>query len=870
VTFGREVFDAVGAFAEALGERVEDNWLAFGVREGLDRLVIAASDAARPTTIGRWVLMDLDVAREAPTTGELPAAVDRVSCDVRWDGELLGTVEVGTADGRLPAPVVADAVAATLAWPLLRRILERDALADVDVERSGSRLRVSRAGRLLADDEEDAGRALGDWLHDHVGWSLLLGELFGEPGMSSDDFFATARRTARRGRAVGTDGLPVTVELTEPLPALTGSGTGAAVAVTLAGVPLTAVRVPLVDGRLAAHDLRRIVLEQTGFELAVAAVREWVLAASHDPDGGLRPRLRVLGAARRASRTGTAGPLAPGWETAAAEALGAGGGTLLGRAPAAPEGTAASRYAVLPGGARDVLVAAAEAAGEAVVGLPGDAPAGTVHVPWAFAPGAAVRRLGDLSAMAAAEFEQLFATQADPWGYESEYERRKYAQTLSLVPDGVGRALELGCAEGHFTQRLATRVGALTATDISAVALARAAERCRAADNLAFEQLDLFAADLPGGNDLVVVSEMLYYLPDPTRLAEIAAKLAGAVAPGGHLLTAHARAVVDGRGPGFDWDIPFGADSIDRALRRHGGLEPVREIETPAYRIQLLRRAGGRRRRALRRRGERRREGAGEMTPEAAAGFLPDGGDVRRGDGPEPVAAERLPILMYHQVAADGPERSARWRLHPDAFEEQLAWLRDNGFHSVSFAQWRAAVSARRAVPGRPVMLTFDDGYADFHAVAAPLLRRHGFSATVFLVTDRVGGENRWDAELGEALPLMGWNQVAELAGQGFEFGSHSATHRPLVSLSPEAAVRDLARSRLTLTERLGRPPASVCYPYGLVDPVLAQRAGGAGFQYGVTTEERSAWPGDQLLRLPRHEVRGGDPLCRFIAQVTS
>jgi peptidoglycan/xylan/chitin deacetylase (PgdA/CDA1 family) len=788
---------------------------------------------------------------------------------VGWDGELLGTVEVAAADGRLPAPVVADAIAATLAWPLLRRILERDALADVDVERSGSRLRVSRAGRLLADDEEDAGRALGDWLHDHVGWSLFLGELFAEPGMSSDDFFATVRRTPR-GPAVEVGAAEsVAIELTEPIPALRGEGTGAAVAVTLAGVPLTVLRVPLVDGRLAGHDLRRIVLEQTGYELAVAAVREWLLAAAYEPDGGLRPRLRALAAARRAREAPSDGALAAGWEAAAEEALGAGGGTLLGRSPSAPEGTAASRYAVLPGAARDALAAAAEAAGEAVVAVPGEGPAGAVHVPWAFEPGAAVRRLGDLSAMAAAEFEQLFATRADPWGYESEYERRKYAQTLSLVPDRVGRALELGCAEGHFTQRLATRVGALTATDISAVALARAAERCREAGNLAFEQLDLFAADLPGGNDLVVVSEILYYLPDPTRLGEVAAKLAGAVAPGGHLLTAHARAVVDGGGPGFDWDVPFGADSIDRALRRHGRLEPVREIETPAYRIQLLRRNGGRRR-LPRRRGERRREDAGEMTPEAAAGFLPDGGDVRRGDGPEPVAAERLPILMYHQIAADGPERSARWRLHPEAFEAQLAWLRENGFHSLSFAQWRAAVSARRAVPGRPVMLTFDDGYADFHAVAAPLLRRYGFGATVFLVTDHVGDTNRWDAGLGEALPLMGWEQVAELAAQGFEFGSHSATHRPLVSLSPEEAVRDLARSRLALTERLGRPPASVCFPYGLVDPVLAQRAGGAGFQYGVTTEERSAWPADQLLRLPRHEVRGGDPLRRFIAQVTS
>ena len=77
-----------------------------------------------------------------------------------------------------------------------------------------------------------------------------------------------------------------------------------------------------------------------------------------------------------------------------------------------------------------------------------------------------------------ARWESLFAA-PDPWGYSSDYEQTKYEHTLELLPEGpIGRALELACAEGHFTVQLAPRVGTLVAADIAAKALERAAERC--------------------------------------------------------------------------------------------------------------------------------------------------------------------------------------------------------------------------------------------------------------------------------------------------------------------------------------------------------------------------------------------------------
>ena len=111
----------------------------------------------------------------------------------------------------------------------------------------------------------------------------------------------------------------------------------------------------------------------------------------------------------------------------------------------------------------------------------------------------------------------------------------------------------------------------------------------------------------------------------------------------------------------------------------------------------------------------------------------------------QPVAAvgttAALPILLYHRVATDGPPELGRYRVSPDAFEEQLRLLARSGYRGITLAEWGRALRARRPVDGRAVALTFDDGYRDFLTTAWPLLRRYRFSATVFVVTDAVDSQ---------------------------------------------------------------------------------------------------------------------------------
>ncbi len=181
----------------------------------------------------------------------------------------------------------------------------------------------------------------------------------------------------------------------------------------------------------------------------------------------------------------------------------------------------------------------------------------------------------------------------------------------------------------------------------------------------------------------------------------------------------------------------------------------------------------------------------------------------------------------------------------------------------------------QKNLPGRAILLTFDDGYEDFFTHAYPLLREYGFSATVFLVADRVGQTNQWDAGYGEDLALMTWEQIRQLQAQGIEFGSHSATHRPLTGLSLAEIVEEGARSRTILSQELGRPIGTIAYPHGDTNPIhgdtnpiVEALMAGCGYTIGVTCRMATSYLYDNPLALPRLEIMGSDSLRDFIAKL--
>jgi len=465
-----------------------------------------------------------------------------------------------------------------------------------------------------------------------------------------------------------------------------------------------------------------------------------------------------------------------------------------------------------------------------------------------------------------ASFWDRFFETADPWNYGSPYEQEKYERQLEILPAGpIGRALELACAEGHFTRQLAPRVGHLTATDISAVAIERARARCRDQLNIEFGVLDFRADALPGDMDLIICSEVLYFLDDLDELRHLATKLVEALAPGGSFINAHAFVLRDNmERTGFDWDNKFGAQVISETLAATEGLVLESSILTDLYRIDRFRRLSP---------GELAAEPTVDHLPicapiemEVARRIVWGGARALRSHVARNERRQRIPVLMYHSVADDGPAALARYRFTPAVFDSQMAWLRANGFHAIMSEQLEWFIANRHPFVGRPVLITFDDGFQNFADHAWPTLRANDLTAEVFLVTDLVGESARWDADRGPPTPLMDARTVRRLAAEGAFFGSHLATHRAIDGLSSSDLAVELLRSRMFIERWTGRPTTTFAAPFSVTDRRLGRLAKECGYRIGFGHRSGPADLDCDPIDLPRIEIRGDRSLDDFVA----
>ena len=227
---------------------------------------------------------------------------------------------------------------------------------------------------------------------------------------------------------------------------------------------------------------------------------------------------------------------------------------------------------------------------------------------------------------------------------------------------------------------------------------------------------------------------------------------------------------------------------------------------------------------------------------------------------PAPV---RVPILMYHEIAGR-PETRSRLAVRPDSFAAQLRALHDDGFHTLTAHGLASALaSGEQRVPERAVVLTFDDGYADFHSQALPLLGEYGFSATVFVTTGWVAG-----AGVRSATPPLGlmlsWSQIEEASRCGIEFAAHSRTHPQLDRLSEPKLRDELTSSKVELEDRLDAPVTGLAYPFGYSNSNVRKVARQLGYGYGCAVSNAMAGTGSDLFAIPRLTVAESTTVAVF------
>ncbi len=196
-------------------------------------------------------------------------------------------------------------------------------------------------------------------------------------------------------------------------------------------------------------------------------------------------------------------------------------------------------------------------------------------------------------------------------------------------------------------------------------------------------------------------------------------------------------------------------------------------------------------------------------------------------------------VLTYHSISdAGGPTSIA-----PAEFAMQMQALADTGYRSQRLGEFIDWHDGKQDI-GKQVLITFDDAFADFASVAAPILDRHGFSALVFVPTARLGGAEDWDGANRPARPLMDWNTIRALAKEGIEFGGHSRTHADLTKLNPVACEDEVAGCAEDLAAQIDRPVESFAAPYGKVTPAVVAK---------IADHYRIAF-GTRLARARRHQ----------------
>lgn len=190
-----------------------------------------------------------------------------------------------------------------------------------------------------------------------------------------------------------------------------------------------------------------------------------------------------------------------------------------------------------------------------------------------------------------------------------------------------------------------------------------------------------------------------------------------------------------------------------------------------------------------------------------------------------------VPVLYYHSVMV---EKGNEVRMPPEQFEEQMAYMKENDYESITLDQLYEALFKDGALPAKPFVITFDDGYEDNYTTAFPIVEKYGFTAVVFMVTSYIDGDG-----------FLSWSQLKELSNHGWNIEGHTVSHPYLSQLDATKVVNELCRSKEVLETGLGKSVKYFAYPYGVFDSDIVQAVKDAGYLMAFTTNR--GWAGLKL-----------------------
>lgn len=230
----------------------------------------------------------------------------------------------------------------------------------------------------------------------------------------------------------------------------------------------------------------------------------------------------------------------------------------------------------------------------------------------------------------------------------------------------------------------------------------------------------------------------------------------------------------------------------------------------------------------------------------------------------------KIPILFYHKISFPKPNAKIRdLYVSPVQFQRQLKYLKWRGYETIRLDDLFKWLSLGKPLPKRPIILTFDDGYEDNYTYAFPILKKFGFTATIFLITKDIGGLSGWaDSQEKIREPILSWEKIKEMADYGIDFQPHTHTHPSLPKLDEQQIREEVVVSKEIIEKELQKKADFLCYPYGHFDSKTEQILREVGYKGALTTKRGLVKQNDNPYELHRIGIKDRHGLLTFIQYV--
>ncbi|HTY45850.1 MAG TPA: polysaccharide deacetylase family protein [Patescibacteria group bacterium] len=207
-----------------------------------------------------------------------------------------------------------------------------------------------------------------------------------------------------------------------------------------------------------------------------------------------------------------------------------------------------------------------------------------------------------------------------------------------------------------------------------------------------------------------------------------------------------------------------------------------------------------------------------------------------------------VPILIYHEVS----HKKSLLSVTPENFEQQMRYLKAKGYRVISLGELAESIKERKKPFARSIVITFDDGFKSAFTDAYPVLKKYGFPATVFLISNKIGTDARY----------LNWDQIREMSAHNISFGGHTANHVYLPSAANSgSAWEEVAGCKKSIEAHIGLPVDYFCYPFGGVNPRIEELVRRAGYKGACTIHcGFDKFNKTNLYELNRISIRNGDP----------